>query len=34
MKLDANEWAALAAAFLGAMLGATLAVIFMLFRSF
>ncbi len=34
MKLDANEWAAIAAAFLGAMLGAVLAVLIMLFRSF
>jgi hypothetical protein len=34
MKLDSREWAAIAAAFLGAVLGTTLAVLFILFRSF
>jgi hypothetical protein len=34
MKLDDSEWAMIAAAFLGAVLGAVLAVLFMLFRSF
>jgi hypothetical protein len=34
MKLDENEWAMIAAAFLGAVLGAVLAVLFILYRSF
>jgi len=34
MKLDENEWAMIAAAFLGAVLGAVLAVLLILYRSF
>jgi hypothetical protein len=34
MKLDEREWAMIAAAFLGAVLGAVLAVLFILYRSF
>jgi hypothetical protein len=34
IDMDDREWAAIAAAFLGAVLGAVLAVLVILFRSF